>query len=270
MTPPILAHHSRHAIWQAGIVLFFILIGCLKPVPASAQNFFGKAHKNSARRLTKACDLPKKRNKKSHHSFQARNYKHRSSKPAAERTTTLASVSKTTPQPKPAPEISKTQHKVEKVDDKKLEQLHHKEDEVLAENKLPQPTSEKHEQVRKMVADKIKSKPNSDPVSLAPLYFTFAEDEFSIVDMEPFLIATEYALQGHTVLIEGHTDSRGDDNYNVQLSIKRVQKIRQLMLDMGVPDDRISVVGYGEEIKTNNNKTNEGRQLNRRVDFTVF
>jgi OmpA family len=57
---------------------------------------------------------------------------------------------------------------------------------------------------------------------------------------------------------------------NTKLSIKRVQKIRQLMLDMGVPDDRISVVGYGEELNKANNTTEEARQLNRRVDFTVF
>ena len=42
------------------------------------------------------------------------------------------------------------------------------------------------------------------------------------------------------------------------------------MLDMGVPDDRISVVGYGEEIQTNPNTTTKGRQQNRRVDFTIF
>ncbi len=42
------------------------------------------------------------------------------------------------------------------------------------------------------------------------------------------------------------------------------------MLDMGVPDDRISVVGYGEELNKTNNNTEEARQLNRRVDFTVF
>ncbi len=108
------------------------------------------------------------------------------------------------------------------------------------------------------------------PLVLAPLYFNFAQDEFSVVDMEPFLVAVEYALQGRTVLIEGHTDSFGNDQYNMQLSIKRVQRIRQLMLDMGVPDERISLVGYGEQMKSNTNKTDEGRQLNRRVDFTVF
>jgi outer membrane protein OmpA-like peptidoglycan-associated protein len=250
-----------------------MLIACLKPLSSSAQNFYGKAHKNSARRLTKACDLPRKRNKKNHKVHLARHQKHRTTTPAAERTITTASVTRTTPQPKTPPPTKPVAeiHKVEKVDDKKLEQLHHKEDQVLVQNKLPEPSSQKHEEVRKMVADKLKNKPNADPVVLAPLYFTFDQDEFSIVDMEPFLVATEYALQGRTVLIEGHTDSRGADDYNVQLSIKRVQKIRQLMLDMGVPDDRISVVGYGEEMKkTNKETTIEGRQLNRRVDFTIF
>jgi outer membrane protein OmpA-like peptidoglycan-associated protein len=190
-----------------------------------------------------------------------------------EKNVVLGNYSKTTPEPKPkppVPEIAKTEHKVEKIDDQKLEQLHHKEDQVLVENKLPEPTSEKHEQVRKMVSEKLKTKPNSEPLPLAPLYFTFNEDEFAIVDMEPFLVAAEYALQGHSVLIEGHTDDRGADSYNMQLSIKRVQKIRQLMIDMGVPDERISVVGYGEEQKKNTNTTAEGRQLNRRIDFTVF
>jgi len=160
--------------------------------------------------------------------------------------------------------------KIEHISDKKLEELHKNEDEVLAKNDLPIPSSQKQAQVRKIVSDKLASKTNVYPLSLAPLYFNFDQDEFSVVDMEPFLIAAEYALQGRTVLIEGHTDSRGADNYNVQLSIKRVQKIRQLMLDMGVPDDRISVVGYGEELKTNDNKTADGRLKNRRVDFTIF
>jgi len=273
MTPPILNSSARYAIRPVGVVVFFILIAFLKPCASQAQNFYWNAHKKSAKRLTRACDLPRKRDRKNHKPFFASLHKHRATKHETGRVLTSSGITttpkpKTPPAPQPAPEVA--QHKVEKIDDKKLEQLHHNEDEVLARNKLPEPTSEKHEQVRKMVADKIRNKPNADPIILAPLYFTFDQDEFAIVDMEPFLIATEYALQGHTVLIEGHTDSRGADDYNVQLSIKRVQKIRQLMLDMGVPDDRISVVGYGEEMKNNNNKTNQGRQLNRRVDFTVF
>jgi outer membrane protein OmpA-like peptidoglycan-associated protein len=267
MTPHMLIARPFSCIRPVGVVAFFIILfTCFTPLESSAQNFHWGAYKKRTKMYSKACDLPKRRGKKSHKPRKPTKY-------VAERNVVLSNYSKTTPQPKPKPaptEVAQTEHKVEKVDDKKLEQLHHQEDDVLAKNKLPQPTSEKHEQVRKMVAEKVKNKPNSEPVKLAPLYFTFAEDEFAIVDMEPFLIAVEYALQGHTILIEGHTDNLGADNYNVQLSIKRVQRIRQLMLDMGVPDDRISVVGYGEEMKKNDNKTNEGRQLNRRVDFTAF
>jgi len=167
-------------------------------------------------------------------------------------------------------ETPKRNPKIEHISEQQLVELHKKEDDVLAKNDLPIPTTQKQAEVRKIVSDKLASKTNVYPLNLAPLYFNFDQDEFSVVDMEPFLIAAEYALQGRTVLIEGHTDSRGADNYNVQLSIKRVQKIRQLMLDMGVPDDRISVVGYGEEMKKHDNTTQDGRLKNRRVDFTIF
>lgn len=153
---------------------------------------------------------------------------------------------------------------------KRLNELHDQEDKVLKENHLPAPTSKEHEIIREMVARTLKDKKDNEVIELAPLYFNFDQDEFSVVDMNPFLIAVEYALQGKTILIEGHTDSNGADDYNVKLSIKRVEKIRQLMQDMGVPDDRISVIGYGEEIAQHSNKTTAGRQLNRRVDFKVF
>ena len=135
---------------------------------------------------------------------------------------------------------------------------------------LPSPTSAKHEEIRKKVERSLENHQDGEPIQLEPLYFIFDDAEFSVVDMEPFLVAVEYALQGRMILIEGHTDSHGKDDYNVKLSIQRVEKIRQLMQDMGVPDDRISVVGYGEEKSIYDNSTHEGRQKNRRVDFKVF
>ncbi len=153
--------------------------------------------------------------------------------------------------------------------EKELETLHNKEDEVLAENHLVVPRSNKHNEIRNQVAEKIKQQKNNEPFELQPLFFNFNEDEFSVVDMDPFLVAVEFALQGKHILIEGHTDNRGADNYNVQLSIKRVKKIQQLMHDMGVPDDRISVIGYGEELAEESGKEKD-HQLSRRVDFKAF
>ena len=88
--------------------------------------------------------------------------------------------------------------------------------------------------------------------------------------MDPFLVAVEYALQGKHLLIEGHTDASGQSEHNVKLSIRRVERIRELMLDMGVSDDNISVIGYGEEHSASNDELANDTQLDRRVDFKVF
>ncbi|MGB3183235.1 MAG: OmpA family protein [Cyclobacteriaceae bacterium] len=135
---------------------------------------------------------------------------------------------------------------------------------------LPPPISEKHARMRDIVRKKLEEHEEGEPLTIEPLYFITAQDEFAFVDMEPFLMAVEFAMQGRIVLVEGHTDDRGDDEYNLQLSMKRVARIQQLMSEIGVPDGRISVIGYGETTPTYDNATEEGRQKNRRVDFKVF
>ncbi len=170
-----------------------------------------------------------------------------------------------TPPPEPTPEekLEERMHG-EEFEDLSIDEKHKIEDDVLRENNIPPPTSEEHEKIRKEVEERIA---NEDfPQTLEPLYFLHDDDEFSVVDMEPFLIAVEYALQGRMILIEGHTDASGADDYNVKLSIQRVERIRQLMHDMGVPDDRISVIGYGEEKAVGG----ENSETSRRVDFKVF
>lgn len=164
------------------------------------------------------------------------------------------------PAPKPTPKPEPITPKPELTETKETR------DEVLVKNNLPTPTSQKHEEIRKKVEKQLETIEDDKPIKLEPLYFTFDQDEFAFVDMEPFLVAVEYALQGRMLLIEGHTDGTGADTYNVQLSIKRVERIRSLMIDMGVPDDRISIVGYGEEHAESGDKS----QNDRRVDFTVF
>ncbi len=263
--------------------VIILILSYFISAPAQAQDHFRKNNtrhykakfKNQAAQYSNACNLlEKKRTRKPKTKLHFLS----KSKPRqyAEDGGTGRVLSNPNPKPKHVatkPTESKpivTAKATEIPTPEKLEILHHKEDDVLVENKLPKPTSEKHERIRKMVEDHLKTKKDNEPIELAPLYFTFAEDEFSVVDMDPFLIAVEYALQGRIILIEGHTDNRGDANYNNQLSIKRVQKIRQLMLDMGVSDDHISIVGYGEGAAKHDNATESSRQLNRRVDFKAF
>ncbi len=143
------------------------------------------------------------------------------------------------------------------------------EDDVLKKNNLPVPSTDKHREIREEIENHLKNFANEKPIKLEPLFFVTGQDEFAFVDMDPFLMAAEYAIHGKMILIEGYTDPVGDFKKNVALSIKRVEKIRQLMLDMGVPDENISIVGYGEELSNKTNDTAQN-QNDRRVDFTVF
>ena len=74
----------------------------------------------------------------------------------------------------------------------------------------------------------------------------------------------------YSLSIAGHTDSKGDDNYNLRLSYERAAAARKYMLAKGIPADRIEARGYGETKPIADNKTAAGQALNRRVDFDPY
>jgi outer membrane protein OmpA-like peptidoglycan-associated protein len=136
-------------------------------------------------------------------------------------------------------------------------------------NELPPPINDRQKEIRKIVREKIDNGSANEPI-MESLYFITDEAEFAYVNFDPFLLAVEFALQGKMVLVEGHTDDRGADDHNLQLSMKRVRQIETLMHEIGVPEDNVSVIGYGESMPRYDNSTEEGRQKNRRVDFKIF
>jgi len=71
------------------------------------------------------------------------------------------------------------------------------------------------------------------------------------------------------VTVEGHTDSIGSDQYNQKLSERRANAVRQYLIEKGIASSRIRVVGYGEHKPVADNKTKEGRAINRRAEFEV-
>jgi outer membrane protein OmpA-like peptidoglycan-associated protein len=71
------------------------------------------------------------------------------------------------------------------------------------------------------------------------------------------------------VLIEGHTDSRGSDEYNAALSAQRAQAVREALMARGIAADRIAAVGAGEGFPVASNDTAAGMQLNRRVEIVI-
>jgi outer membrane protein OmpA-like peptidoglycan-associated protein len=71
------------------------------------------------------------------------------------------------------------------------------------------------------------------------------------------------------VVIEGHTDSVGSDTYNLDLSERRADAVRDFLLQNGVNAAQMSTRGYGKASPVASNDTAEGRQQNRRVELII-
>lgn len=72
------------------------------------------------------------------------------------------------------------------------------------------------------------------------------------------------------VLIVGHTDSQGDDAYNMGLSQRRANSAAAYLRAQGVPSSRISTAGRGESEPVASNDTEAGRAQNRRVEVAIY
>ena len=72
------------------------------------------------------------------------------------------------------------------------------------------------------------------------------------------------------VLIEGHTDSTGSMEHNLELSKRRAQSVAALLATYEVSSSRFTVMGYGESQPMVSNETAAGRQANRRVDLAIM
>ncbi len=72
------------------------------------------------------------------------------------------------------------------------------------------------------------------------------------------------------VELEGHTDSRGTDAYNLELSQRRAEAVMAELVDrFGISPSRVTAKGFGESQPVANNDSEQGRAENRRVIITV-
>lgn len=72
------------------------------------------------------------------------------------------------------------------------------------------------------------------------------------------------------VELAGHTDSYGTDAYNVDLAFRRVEAVRKGIASLGIDEERLRFVWYGEAVPIASNRTIAGRALNRRVEFKIL
>ncbi len=89
----------------------------------------------------------------------------------------------------------------------------------------------------------------------------------------PVIDEVAHKIQEHPeislVRIEGHTDRAGNDAFNLRLSQRRAEAVRERLISAGVDPARLEAVGYGDEHPIATNDTRVGRTQNRRVEFVV-
>ena len=107
---------------------------------------------------------------------------------------------------------------------------------------------------------------------LESVYFKF---DLAVIERRSFGLLDNVAavLTAHPELkiqVEGHTDSKGDDEYNRKLSQRRAESVVTYLTKKGIAAERLTSFGYGEDRPIADNATTEGRAQNRRVVFTVI
>ncbi len=72
------------------------------------------------------------------------------------------------------------------------------------------------------------------------------------------------------MIIEGHADERGPDSFNDKLSEERAKRVRQALVELGMPAEQIDVIGYGKRKPASTGSSDADYQRNRRVEFVII
>ena len=76
--------------------------------------------------------------------------------------------------------------------------------------------------------------------------------------------------EGSTVVVTGHTDITGPLTHNQRLALERAKSVGEFLISMGLPSARIKLDGRGPYEPMGDNKTEDGRAINRRVELFVM
>ena len=83
-------------------------------------------------------------------------------------------------------------------------------------------------------------------------------------------VAELLTTKNFSLKLAGHTDNVGSNASNLKLSKNRAESVKAYLVSQGANPSRIEATGYGESQPISSNKTNAGRQNNRRVEFTLY
>ncbi len=97
--------------------------------------------------------------------------------------------------------------------------------------------------------------------------YNIKKDSYAILDDVASILKNNPQIK--KVRVEGHTDAIGSDAYNMKLSQRRANSVRDYLVNKGIDGSRLESVGYGKTRPIATNKTAAGRAQNRRTEFNV-
>jgi len=110
-------------------------------------------------------------------------------------------------------------------------------------------------------------------ITLQGVYFDFDQAAIKSESRPALEDAAKILIQNPTIRVEiqGHTDSKGSDEYNLGLSGRRAKSVVDYLVhELGMDPSRLTAKGYGESRPVADNATADGRGINRRVDFLIL
>jgi len=132
-----------------------------------------------------------------------------------------------------------------------------------------EPSQASAEEVRSLFADALSAAPPR-PITFV-LYFIEATDQFTpesqaLVDQVMVAIASRPAPE---LTVAGHTDTVGTDQYNDALSLRRAERVRDMLIARGIPPSSIRAIGRGKRELRVPTADGVAEPRNRRVEITV-
>lgn len=118
--------------------------------------------------------------------------------------------------------------------------------------------------------DKIKAQLDTEgKITLDGVYFDFNKATLKKESLKAILSAVNLMEKYPDLVIsvQGHTDSKGNDKYNKELSFERAKSVKDAIIKYGINKERLNSKGFGEENPIASNDTDEGRAKNRRVEL---
>jgi len=149
---------------------------------------------------------------------------------------------------------------------------------LAAEKAAAEKAAAEKAEAERLAAEKAKAaaleaeKNLSDAFALTNVQFKTGSAQLTSESKKRLKVAVDVMkrYEGYAYKIQGHTDNRGNENFNIKLSAQRAKAVKDYLVSQGIDKDILSTEGLGSSQPIASNDTKEGRLKNRRVVFKII